>query len=1546
MSKYKYSFHDERGEFSAYVEDEQGNTVWNVSYPDYYENVDGELIESSTIFEDGFMKDANDIEGLENYLKSINILKREDELMDESGYMGDYADGGSVEEGNLDMVKNQVVQVEHHAKELMQTLKSNPQVDAWVVAKMDRATSNLSDITHYLEGEENSFAYGGVVQKEFQVEFTWSDADDESRSVYIKADTKEDAENKAKQKFGKAYEGFKIIQIQRSMETGGTLEKRLKKKLSESFELPMEVAVYVPSTQKANEIISKKEFNARIEEVETYLSNLFGGYSATTIDGGYISDDKEKGLIQENVARVASFGSKDGFEDKFDELRNKISEWCNSWSQESIALEFEGDMFYIDAKAINKLEKGGEADSEEEDEEKEKENERLEELMEEYDLPAEVIQEYASNMGIEINDITDLPFNGRFDSEEDFAEDLVEQGVVNNLSYYLEMTSLDIRLLAGEEADNRVEDMTDEDLLKAMDMEDEANEYEELEDEIYDLENDVDDLKSKLDDYMDEEDDEMTEGDIEMREEKAKELRDEIGEKESELENLQNKLASLDTYDEVVDKAREELRDVYYDDVRDELEKDAVGYFVDSLGYAEEDLAKNSSFSVDYEKLAKDLSYDYTIIEHGGDVYVFSSYMDGGYMAKGGEVVNLTTSEKNKLRNIFRRLDRLERTQNELDEFDEEQKEIDDDINDYFDLYYKFKSELIKKYGKSKDLEKAINKIVFDYGYIYADGGMTYAKGGIIQDFEIYDEQTGKSLFIKARSLDEAEGISETIDFDDYENGDIVDVLDDIDSYPDYAKGGRVKKELLSEEHKQFIREESQEAGQGYTYRYKVLRGQDILLKEKNNAPVQKWYFDYENAIEIAKRLNKVKGNRDSKMAQGGKVKEIDYANVFPILKDKIDNVIDDIPYEYANGGEGEEVEYKSRDGFFAYTDGGYEYRWFEYVSMISGSGKSLPTKPLDAELNRQVQYNYDFAKENFIEKYPQIVEKLGEDKINYSDLQDAGYDSEAEELSEMEMDYSGEDSIMMRVFAYYYSPENRRGENGKHTISLFGDVNLESPYHRAGNLDDSIEITFTFNSLDELSKKMDSNLIKIVGWFNGDNYNNSKKEMKVRRMADGGKMSNYGIENKFHEEVRDWIYENAPVKYQETSLDEIPRSVFTPNQLIEVDAFMDRFNSQSYADGGRIDLFEDYENIPDKVQVILDRYSDEFGGDGSEMDYKDTRNMLEEVESVGYTFGYSLDNEPYGLRPIGVRLNELKGFEDYDDDDYAKGGTTDKKKYLIEFYETLRDYELQRPSDTSTTDSLQQANRTAYYLSTNPYLKLAYYKIFDYNTKEVIDSRIPSYAKGGGVEWDKDSDSIRAEMGEFKIMITPQNERGYYDVNVKANNKTIGNEYDVFGIYNAKNKAYEIISNSNKFAHGGKTQGYDDREDERLAMKYGKMSGKDLNSTKARRDDARFEERGKMAKGGEMESYSVEVNQYLPYRNNNFVNFYYVKDSKNNTINKNNGKIYRGLQMDNYKFSTKEEAEKFAEKLNNKMASDGVGSMTKIERAKKIVSAMPKKKN
>ena len=69
--------------------------------------------------------------------------------------------------GNRMMLKNQAVEFKHHAKELSDAVKKAKHVDAWVVAKAERATTDLSDITHYLEGQEamksgEKYSLGGM----------------------------------------------------------------------------------------------------------------------------------------------------------------------------------------------------------------------------------------------------------------------------------------------------------------------------------------------------------------------------------------------------------------------------------------------------------------------------------------------------------------------------------------------------------------------------------------------------------------------------------------------------------------------------------------------------------------------------------------------------------------------------------------------------------------------------------------------------------------------------------------------------------------------------------------------------------------------------------------------------------------------------------------------------------------------------------------------------------------------------------------------------------------------------------------------------------------------------------------------------------------------------------------------------------------------------------------------------------------------------------------------------------------------------------------
>ena len=237
---------------------------------------------------------------------------------------------------------------------------------------------------------------------------------------------------------------------------------------------------------------------------------------------------------------------------------------------------------------------------------------------------------------------------------------------------------------------------------------------------------------------------------------------------------------------------------------------------------------------------------------------------------------------------------------------------------------------------------------------------------------------------------------------------------------------------------------------------------------------------------------------------KGGEV--VEYSKVYEILKDKIEDAVADLysTYENSERAKGEEVEYKSRSGFIPFTNGGYSSRWFEYSNMLEGSGISLPTKSLEDKIEEFRENNREYALERFEEEYPEIVEELGGiDNVDYSSLMDAGYDSEADDLEEFERD--DDDSIMMEVEAFYYNPNNDRGEDGKHTIQLSGVVNLEAPYHRSGNLEDYIEERFTFDSYKELEDKLDKALIKVVSWFEGDMYDKNPRELKIRRMESGG---------------------------------------------------------------------------------------------------------------------------------------------------------------------------------------------------------------------------------------------------------------------------------------------------------------------------------------------------------------------------------------------------------------------------------------------------------
>lgn len=80
----------------------------------------------------------------------------------------EYAKGGTLAQENNDMLQSTITEMKHHVDELKSVVSKNTEVEPWVIAKAERASTDLSDITHYLEGEkkkglEMPFEKGGYM---------------------------------------------------------------------------------------------------------------------------------------------------------------------------------------------------------------------------------------------------------------------------------------------------------------------------------------------------------------------------------------------------------------------------------------------------------------------------------------------------------------------------------------------------------------------------------------------------------------------------------------------------------------------------------------------------------------------------------------------------------------------------------------------------------------------------------------------------------------------------------------------------------------------------------------------------------------------------------------------------------------------------------------------------------------------------------------------------------------------------------------------------------------------------------------------------------------------------------------------------------------------------------------------------------------------------------------------------------------------------------------------------------------------------------------
>jgi hypothetical protein len=87
-----------------------------------------------------------------DYIGSIDLSKEYKRIVEKFNVNG-YAKGGELDGGsNLEMLRSTIKEIEHHVSEMKRLLKKDMEIEAWVVAKAERSTTDLSDITHYLDG--------------------------------------------------------------------------------------------------------------------------------------------------------------------------------------------------------------------------------------------------------------------------------------------------------------------------------------------------------------------------------------------------------------------------------------------------------------------------------------------------------------------------------------------------------------------------------------------------------------------------------------------------------------------------------------------------------------------------------------------------------------------------------------------------------------------------------------------------------------------------------------------------------------------------------------------------------------------------------------------------------------------------------------------------------------------------------------------------------------------------------------------------------------------------------------------------------------------------------------------------------------------------------------------------------------------------------------------------------------------------------------------------------------------------------------------------
>jgi hypothetical protein len=196
----------------------------------------------------------------------------------------------------------------------------------------------------------------------------------------------------------------------------------------------------------------------------------------------------------------------------------------------------------------------------------------------------------------------------------EYEIDIMEEWWLND---YLSINDYAVDQFCEEEADNRLDNMSEEEMMEEAGMdpdekEEEINDFEiskdEKEEQLGELQEELEDLENQRDEAEEDYGDESDE---------YNEIDEEYGEKEYEVDNLTDDIESLQEDIETAqqelskmpEEAKDELYEKYKDDYRDTIDSEGIEYFTNNLGMSRED-AIDYYFDFDKEGAVQSLADD------------------------------------------------------------------------------------------------------------------------------------------------------------------------------------------------------------------------------------------------------------------------------------------------------------------------------------------------------------------------------------------------------------------------------------------------------------------------------------------------------------------------------------------------------------------------------------------------------------------------------------------------------------------------------------------------------------------------------------------------------------------------------------------------------------------------------------------------------------------------------------------------------------------------------------------------------------------------